>query len=100
MALARESIAQAKELISTMRDCSQTIGNGYETALNELHSDENYQLFKEGTTIGSELDQTLQSLIKIIESMKTDQIDQSIEICSTFIEVQENINNSINNVVN
>ena len=88
MALVKENIENLKNQIDNCKSVFNAMTEEISSIRTRLNNDSNYQLFVNGTDIGRELNDKLQT------SLNENEINNIITNCSNFVAVQEQLNES------
>ena len=88
MALTDAGISQTREQIKTL-DSQKTKLQGLITELgNKIQTDDNYQIFRSGTTMGEQIDTNLSQIIEITNSIISD-TESLVSVTNTFLDRSE-----------
>lgn len=92
MALTNENINNAEERITWIQDDSTWTAERVAAVGSSLASDDNYQVFVKGTEIGLELNNKLNELQKLINSLNDTEIQNFIKLATQFVQLQRDLN--------
>ena len=88
MALTDAGISQTREQIKTL-DSQKTKLQGLITELgNKIQTDDNYQIFRSGTSMGEQIDANLSQIIEITNSIISD-TESLVSVTNTFLDRSE-----------
>ena len=93
MALTNENINNAEERITWIKNDSSRVAERVAMVGSSLAKDDNYKVFVMGTEIGVELNNTLNELQKLINSLNDTEVQNVIKLATQFVQLQRDLNN-------